>query len=136
MPQELLMVLRILLAAVLGAIVGAQREWSGKQAGFRTLPLISMGAAMFSIVSSMGFMGGDPTRIAAGVVTGIGFLGAGAILHRHGGIEGLTTAASIWAVAGIGLAAGTGLYWIAVAVTVFTLIFLFLPHIPPSKNAK
>ena len=136
MPQELVMILRLLLAAVLGAIIGAQRERSGKEAGVRTLALISMGAAIFSIVSDMGFIGGDPTRIAAGVVTGVGFLGAGAILHRRGGIEGLTTAASIWVVAGIGLAVGTGLYWIGIAVTVFTLIFLFLPHIPPSKNAK
>jgi putative Mg2+ transporter-C (MgtC) family protein len=136
MPQDVEMILRLLLAATLGAIVGAQREWSGKQAGVRTLALLSLGAAGFSIVSSLGFTGGDPARIAAGIVTGIGFLGAGAILHRQGGVEGLTTAASIWAVAGIGLLVGTGLYLIAVAVTAIALVILFSPHIPPSKNAK
>jgi putative Mg2+ transporter-C (MgtC) family protein len=136
MPEQLEMVLRILLAAGLGAIIGAQREWSGKPAGIRTLPLISMGAALFSIVSGIGFTGGDPARIAAGVVTGVGFLGAGAILHRHGGVEGLTTAASIWGVAGIGLAAGTGLYLISVVATAITLVILFIPHISPPNNKK
>jgi len=136
MSQELDMILRILLAAALGAIIGAQREWSGKPAGVRTLALISMGSALFTIISEMGFTGGDPGRIAAGVVTGIGFLGAGAILHRHGGVEGLTTAASIWAVAGVGLAAGTGKYWLAITVAAIALIILFIPHLPTSKNAK
>lgn len=136
MPQEVEMILRLLLAAVLGIVIGLQREWKGKPAGVRTLALISVGSAMFSIISAMAFEGGDTTRIAAGVVTGIGFLGAGAILHRHGGVEGLTTAASIWAVAGIGLAAGAGLYLIAVAVTIIALAILFIPHVPESKNEK
>jgi putative Mg2+ transporter-C (MgtC) family protein len=74
------------------------------------------------------FTGGDPSRIAAGVVTGIGFLGAGAILHRHGGVEGLTTAATIWVAAGIGLAAGAGLYILAPVVTILVFIILILPH--------
>ena len=130
MPQEMVMVLRILLAAVLGGVIGAQREWSGKPAGLRTIALLSAGSALFTIVSGLGFSGGDPTRIAAGVVTGIGFLGAGAILHRHGGVEGLTTAATIWVGAGIGLAAGVGLYLIAVVVTVISVGILFIPHIP------
>ena len=128
MSVELEMVLRLLLAAVLGAIVGFQRQLVGKPAGARTLGLISVGAATFSVISALSFPGGDPSRIAAGVVTGIGFLGAGAILHRHGGVEGLTTAATIWAAAGIGLAAGAGLYIIAPAVTVMSLILLILPH--------
>lgn len=136
MPEQAVMVLRILLATVLGAIIGAQREWSGKPAGLRTLALISGGAALFAIVSGMGFAGGDPARIAAGIVTGIGFLGAGAILHRHGGVEGLTSAAAIWVAAGIGLAAGTGLYILSVAVAVITLIVLFVPHVPPSNRVK
>lgn len=136
MPQQLEMVLRLLLAAVLGAIIGAQREWSGKPAGLRTLALISAGSALFAIVSALGFDGADPSRIAAGIVTGIGFLGAGAILHRHGGVEGLTTASAIWVVAGIGLAAGTGLYLLAAAVTVITLIVLFVPHVPPGNRVK
>jgi putative Mg2+ transporter-C (MgtC) family protein len=128
MPVELEMALRLLMAAVLGGIIGAQREWKGKPAGIRTLALISVGSAMFSIISALSFTGGDPSRIAAGVVTGIGFLGAGAILHRHGGVEGLTTAATIWVAAGIGLAAGAGLYILAPVVTILVFIILILPH--------
>jgi putative Mg2+ transporter-C (MgtC) family protein len=128
MPQQLEMALRLLLAAVLGALIGLQRESVGKPAGARTLGLISVGAAMFSVISILSFPGGDPSRIAAGVVTGIGFLGAGAILHRHGGVEGLTTAATIWVAAGVGLAAGAGQYIIAPVVTVMALILLILPH--------
>ena len=139
MPQELLMVLRLLLAAVLGGAIGAQREFWGKPAGFRTLALLATGLALFAIVSAMGFTGGDPSRIAAGIVTGVGFLGAGAILHRHGGVEGLTTAAAIWVSAGVGLAAGAGLILIATATTLITVVFLFVPHIPahkPQQNNK
>jgi len=136
MPQELEMILRILLAAILGIIIGIQREWKGKPAGVRTLTLISIGSALFSIISELGFIGGDPSRIASGIVTGIGFLGAGAILHRHGGVEGLTTAAAIWVTAGIGLAAGAGLYLIAAVVTAVVLAILFIPHLPPPKNNK
>lgn len=128
MPIELVMVLRLLLAAVLGALIGFQRSRAGKHAGTRTLGLISVGAALFSVISILSFEGGDPSRIAAGVVTGIGFLGAGAILHQHGGVEGLTTAATIWVAAGIGLAAGAGLYIIAPVVTVIALVLLMLPH--------
>jgi putative Mg2+ transporter-C (MgtC) family protein len=134
MPQELEMGLRLLLAAVLGGVIGAQREWSGKPAGLRTLAIMSMGSALFSIVSGLSFTGGDPSRIAAGIVTGVGFLGAGAILHRHGGVEGLTTAAAIWVSAGIGIAVGTGLYLIATIATFITFFMLFIPHIPPHKK--
>lgn len=136
MPQDFVMVLRLLLAATLGGIIGAQREWSGKPSGLRTLALMSMGAALFSIVSTIGFPGGDPARIAAQIVTGVGFLGAGAILHRHGGVEGLTSAASIWVTAGIGIAVGVGLYIIASAVTIFALAILFFPHITQGNKTK
>ena len=124
------MVLRLLLAAALGAIIGYQRERAGKPAGLRTHILICVGAALFTIASAYGFgVGADPGRVAAGIVAGIGFLGAGAIFHRQGGIvEGLTTAATIWAVAAIGLAAGAGLYIIAAVTTAVVLIVLFLPH--------
>ncbi len=129
MPIELEMVLRLLLAAALGAIIGYQRERIGKPAGLRTHMLISIGAALFTVTGIFGFTGGDPARIAAGIVTGIGFLGAGAILHRQGGIVvGLTTAASMWAIAGIGLAAGAGLYLISTAAAALILIVLLLPH--------
>lgn len=133
MPIELEMTLRILLAAALGAVIGFQRAHAGKPAGTRTHSLICLGAALFSIASDLGFAGADPSRIAAGVVTGIGFLGAGAIIHQEGGlVSGLTTAATIWAVAAIGLAAGIGMYIIAVAGCIIVLVVLLLPH--PSEG--
>jgi len=129
MPVEAEMVLRLLLAAALGAAIGYQRERAGKPAGLRTHILISLGAALFTVASTYGFGVADPSRIAAGVVAGIGFLGAGAIMHRNGGIvEGLTTAATIWAVAAIGLAAGAGLYIISVVTAAIVFIVLILPH--------
>jgi putative Mg2+ transporter-C (MgtC) family protein len=129
-PIELEMALRLLLAAALGASIGYQRERAKKPAGLRTHVLIATGAALFTIVSTYGFgIEADPSRIAAGVVAGIGFIGAGAIIRREGGIvEGLTTAATIWAVAAIGLAAGAGLYLISVVTTAVVAIVLFLPH--------
>jgi putative Mg2+ transporter-C (MgtC) family protein len=121
-------VLRLILAACLGAIIGYQRERSGKPAGLRTHGLISMGAAMFTAAGELAFSGGDPSRMAAALVAGVGFLGAGAILHRHQRTEGLTTAATMWVVAAIGMAAGAGLYVIASATALLTLIILVLPH--------
>lgn len=130
MPIELEMVLRLLLAAALGAIIGYQRERAGKPAGLRTHILISVGAALFTVTSAYGFGGtADPSRIAAGIVAGIGFIGAGVILHaRQEIVAGLTTAATIWIVASIGLAAGAGLYIISAVATLIALIVLFLPH--------
>ena len=130
MPIELEMALRLLLATALGAAIGYQRERAGKQAGLRTHVLISLGAALIALISIYGFGGvGDPARVAAGVVVGVGFLGAGVILHREGGIvAGLTTAATIWVVAGIGLAAGAGLYIIAAVATAIVLGVLIMPH--------
>jgi len=129
MPIELEMALRLLLAAALGAVIGYQRERAHKSAGLRTHVLISLGAALFTVASIYGFAASDPARVAAGVVTGIGFLGAGAILHREKGIvEGLTTAASVWAVAAIGLVSGAGLYLVSVVATAIIMIVLFLPH--------
>ena len=130
MPIEVEMVLRLLLATVLGAIIGYQRERAGKPAGLRTHILICVGAAIFTIASIYGFgTSGDAARVAAGVVAGIGFLGAGAIIRGGEGIvAGLTTAATIWAVAGIGLAVGGGLYIISAVTTAIILIVLFLPH--------
>ncbi len=130
MPIEVEMVLRLLLATALGAIIGYQRERAGKPAGLRTHILICVGAAIFTIASIYGFGAtGDAARVAAGVVAGVGFLGAGAIIRGGEGIvAGLTTAATIWAVAGIGLAAGAGLYLISTVTAVVILIVLFLPH--------
>ncbi len=130
MSIELEMVLRILMAAALGAIIGYQRERAGKSAGLRTVVLVCVGAALFTMASIYGFgVMADPARVAAGIVIGIGFLGAGAIMRHEGGhIEGLTTAATIWVMASIGLAAGAGLYLISAVTTAVILIILFLPH--------
>ncbi len=130
MSIELEMVLRILMAAALGAVIGYQRERAGKSAGLRTVVLVCVGAALFTMASIYGFgAGADPSRVAAGIVIGIGFLGAGAIMRRgEGHIEGLTTAATIWVAASIGLAAGAGLYLISAVTTAIILIILFLPH--------
>jgi putative Mg2+ transporter-C (MgtC) family protein len=124
------MVLRLLLASALGAAIGYQRERSNKPAGLRTHVLIAAGAALFTIASTYAFgTGADPGRVAAGVVAGIGFIGAGSIIRREGGIvEGLTTAATIWAVAAVGLAAGAGLYIASVVTTAVIIIVLLLPH--------
>jgi putative Mg2+ transporter-C (MgtC) family protein len=124
------MVLRLLLAAALGAVIGYQRERAGKQAGLRTHILISSGAALIALVSIYGFgSASDPARVAAGVVVGVGFLGAGVILHREGGIvAGLTTAATIWVISGIGLAAGVGLYVVATVATAIVLGVLIMPR--------
>ena len=121
------MIVRVLLALVLGSLVGYQRQRADKPAGMRTLALISVGACLFTVVSVYGFEV-EPARVAAGIVTGIGFIGAGSIMRRGEGIvEGLTTAATIWTVAGIGLAAGAGLYLIAVVAAVVILVILLLP---------
>ena len=122
----------IVLAVVLGAAIGVEREVSGKAAGLRTNILICLGAAVFTIISiRMAGEGDSLTRIAAGVVTGVGFLGAGAIIQDRGGVHGLTTAATIWFMACLGMACGAGLYELAVISTllaIFILIGLRLIH--------
>ena len=130
MGIEVEIILRLLLATALGAIIGFQRERAGKPAGLRTHVLISLGAAVFTVASIYGFgAASDPARIAAGVLLGVGFLGAGVILRTGEGIvAGLTTAATIWVVASIGLAAGAGMYLVAAVATVLILIVLYLPH--------
>lgn len=118
---------RLLLAAVCGAGVGRQREHANKAAGLRTHILVAVGAALFTIVSFEGFGDkADPSRVAAQIVVGIGFIGAGAILHSRSSVTGLTTAASIWATAAIGTAAGVGLYFLTVLTTVVVLAVLQL----------
>ncbi|MBV9570837.1 MAG: MgtC/SapB family protein [Alphaproteobacteria bacterium] len=127
-----MLVLRLFVAAILGSIVGADRERLVWAAGLRTHMLVCVGACLFMIVSSFGFadiLGTsnvvlDPSRVAAQVVSGIGFLGAGSILLRGEVVRGLTTAASLWTVAAIGLAVGGGLYVQAVAATVVILLIL------------
>lgn len=118
--------LRLTLGLVLGAIVGFERELHRQPAGFRTHSLVALGAALFTIVSGFGFdgPGSDPTRIAAQIVSGIGFIGAGTILQYRGHIRGLTTAASLWSIAAVGMAAGAGMWILAIMATVLMLIIL------------
>ena len=133
MSPWLEMILRFLLAVALGAGIGYQRERAGKVAGLRTHILVSSGAALLTLVSIYGFTGGavDISRVAAGVVVGVGFIGAGVILRgaREEEVAGLTTATTIWITAAIGLAAGTGMYLISVIATVVTVGVLFIPKI-------
>jgi putative Mg2+ transporter-C (MgtC) family protein len=126
--------LRLVVAAALGGAIGFERELREREAGLRTHMLVSVGSALFTIVSAYGFTSfiesgssavrADPTRIAAQIVTGIGFLGAGAIIRMGISVRGLTTAASLWVVAAIGMAAGAG-YWSASLITT-GLVLLFL----------
>jgi putative Mg2+ transporter-C (MgtC) family protein len=130
MAMEIEIVLRLLLATALGAILGYQRERAKKPAGLRTHILISLGAALFTVISIYGFSNNvDPSRVAAGVVAGIGFLGAGVVFRAmRGDIPmGLTSAASIWVTAAIGMAAGVGLYLISAVVAVIAVLVLMIP---------
>lgn len=118
---------RLLLAAVLGGMIGAERELRRKSAGFRTNILIAMGSALFTIVSiTLAPAASDPTRIAAQIVTGIGFLGAGAILRTENRVQGLTTAATVWVNAALGVAAGGGEYRVALLGAAITLAVLLI----------
>jgi putative Mg2+ transporter-C (MgtC) family protein len=124
--------IRLMMAAGLGSLIGAERERLAWSAGLRTHMLVCVGACLFMIVSAFGFADIinsyhvilDPSRIAAQVVSGIGFLGAGSILLRGDVVKGLTTAASLWTVAAIGLAVGSGLYFAALIATIIILIIL------------
>lgn len=132
-PVRLELLVKLVVAVVLGSAVGLEREMSGKPAGLRTTILICVGAALFThlsitigqvSLSPSGQPYGDVTRIAAQIVTGIGFLGAGAILHGRGTVIGLTTAATIWVVAAIGMATGAGAYADAVGTTIVVCLVL------------
>ncbi|HEY6012620.1 MAG TPA: MgtC/SapB family protein [Candidatus Limnocylindrales bacterium] len=117
---------RLIVAAVLGALIGIERERHEHPAGIRTHMLVSIGSAAFTVLSIYAFgEGSDPGRVAAQIVTGIGFLGAGSILKGGGTIHGLTTAASLWVVAAVGMAAGAGAWGVAVATTIIVLISLW-----------
>ena len=125
-------ILRLLLAGIMGAVIGLDREYRAKEAGYRTHFLVSLGSALIMIVSQHGFgeildtpnVNLDPSRIASQVVTGIGFIGAGTIILHKQIVRGLTTAAGIWATSGIGLAIGSGMYTLGISATILTLIGL------------
>lgn len=125
--------LPILVAAAAGGLIGIEREYRDKSAGFRTMILIAVGSCLFTQMSQiLGGPEGESTRIAAAVVTGIGFLGAGVILKDGFHIKGMTTAAAIWVVASLGMTAGIGQFWLVGAVTV--LILLVLLALPPFER--
>jgi len=131
-PHDIEIFFRLLVATGLGALIGLEREYNGKEAGFKTYTLVCLGSALMMIISAdifliyKGLAVVDPSRIAAQVVTGIGFLGAGAIIRDQEGVRGLTTAAGIWAVCGIGLACGIGFFKPAIMATVLVLTVLVL----------
>jgi putative Mg2+ transporter-C (MgtC) family protein len=126
--------IRLAAAALFGALIGLEREVHGHQAGMRTHMLVSLGSAVFTVLSIYAFSGipgqapSDPSRISAQIVTGIGFLGAGAIIKFGPNVRGLTTAASLWVVASVGVAAGTGAYFVAAAGAAIAMIALWPLH--------
>jgi putative Mg2+ transporter-C (MgtC) family protein len=132
MDMTLDFIIRIFVAAILGGLIGLEREYRAKEAGFRTHFLVALGSALFMILSAYGFEGAlvspehrlDVSRIAAQVVTGIGFIGAGTIIFQKNAVRGLTTAAGVWVVAAIGLTCGAGMYILATAATVLVLVGL------------
>lgn len=121
--SDIEMILRVLLAAALGAALGIEREVQHKTAGLRTHTLVAAGAALFSVAgASAAVDGADPTRVAAQVVTGIGFIGAGGMIRTGFTMTGITTAATLWFAAAVGVASGFGLYWVAGAALLIALI--------------
>ncbi len=145
MPTDLEMIMRLLLTLVLSGLIGLERQVHRRDAGLRTHILVALGSCLIMLTSLYVFdiykdqVSLDPVRIAAGVVTGIGFLGAGTIIRESDGVRGLTTAASLWVAAGIGLAVGTGFCKIAIYTTVLVLIvlhFLRYLEVPLSKEGK
>ena len=131
-PNQLRIIVQLILAVVLGCLMGLEREYVGKAAGARTFALVTLGATLFTILSKDVFLSFewpagttyDPTRIAAGIIVGIGFLGAGLIIFRGIKIEGLTTAAGLWAAAAIGMAVGYEFYLTAIVATCLILLIL------------
>ncbi len=133
---EALMALRVLIAVALGAFVGSEREQHGREAGIRTYGAVSLGACVFALIATHITGGNNPHVIAAGVVTGVGFLGAGVIMKDQGSIVGLTTAATLWATASIGLAIGYGMYTLGILVSLIMFGLLSSHHAPGWLHLK
>lgn len=135
--------IRLVVAMILGGIIGLERDYRAKDAGFRTHFLVAVGSALFTLISMYGFVDGvkDTSRVAAQVVSGIGFLGAGLIVFQKNVIRGLTTAAGLWVTAAVGMACGTGQFFMAVLTTVLMLVGLevlshFVPHLGGLTNVQ
>lgn len=132
---ELTMMFRTVLACVLGAAIGIEREFRGKDAGIRTYAAVALGACTFGLIGQH-FAPGIDTRIAANIVVGIGFLGAGMIMKDGNRVEGLTTAATIWATAAVGLALSSGMYLLGILTSVLIFFILALQDLPFWKKLK
>ena len=130
------LLIRLALAAVLGGLVGFEREHLKRPAGLRTNMMVCVGSALITLTSIFAISGSDPARIAAGIVTGIGFIGAGTIFRAENRIIGLTTAASLWAVAGIGMAVGAGFYFPAFVASVLIFVILELRFMEVKGKGK
>ena len=128
-------IFRLIVAGVLGAMVGYEREAHGRPAGLRTYILVSLGACLFTLVSILGFPDSEQARVAAQIVTGIGFIGAGTIIRAQAGVTGVTTAAGIWAIAAVGMAAGTGLYVLAIVTGLGAYLVLQFVRVKIERSA-
>ncbi len=137
--EESLWIFSVIVAGLLGFFIGLERKVRSKEAGIRTHTMVCIGAALMTVVGLHGFgPDADGARVAAQIVTGVGFLGAGIIVYKQNEVKGLTTAAGVWATAGVGMACGTQLYVLAVGATLFIILMQFLQHtnIPPFKRKK
>ena len=124
------LILRLFLGGMMGGVIGLEREFRAKEAGLRTHFIVALGSALFMIISQFAFSGRyDAARVAAQVVSGIGFIGAGVIIFQKNVVRGVTTAAGLWVAAAIGLACGAGMYWLAGAATLMTVICLETMHL-------
>ncbi|WP_430453293.1 MgtC/SapB family protein [Rhodopirellula europaea] len=126
---ELMFAVRALIAAALGGFIGWEREWHGREAGIRTYASVALGSCVFALISSH-IPGADPSRLAANIVTGVGFLGAGIILRDKGQTVGLTTAATVWSTAAVGTAVGFGMYPLAILTALIVFGVLAAHHLP------
>ena len=130
-------VIRLAISIIIGGLIGLERELEHKPAGLRTIILVCLGSTIFMLVGfELGLAGSELGRIAAGVVTGIGFLGAGAIIRARGEVYGLTTAATIWLASGLGLAIGAGYFTLAIIAAIFVLVVLRLLGIVEKALSK
>lgn len=138
--EQLRLLISLLLAAILGFSIGLERKFRAKEAGIRTHTIVCFGSSLMMLISIYGFgEGADPARIAAQIVAGVGFLGAGIIVYRKNEVHGLTTAAGVWTTAGIGMACGGGLWLVAIGATALLIFFQWLFHrnwkiFKPRKN--
>ena len=133
LPENLIWlecVLRVFIAMMIGFALGVERQLRLKVAGIRIHVVVAAGAALFTVISLYGFVGSDISRVAAQVVTGIGFIGAGAIMHRQNAVHGLSSAAGIWLTAAIAMAVGAGMYWVALITTTLTILIQLFLHLP------